>query len=356
MVGLVVVSHSPRLAEGVVELAAQMAGPDVRICAAGGLDEPGGALGTDAAKVLRAIDDAWSEDGVLVLMDLGSAVLSAGLALDLLGEERRDRVRLTAAPLVEGAVAAAVAAGLGDRLETVAAAARGGLTAKASQLVEDEDDAATETAPGAATAAWGGAAGAGAQAPPDETLTVTVLNPLGLHARPAARLVRTAAGFDAGVLVRDATNGRGPVSARSLNGVATLGARQGDELVLTASGTEAAEALEAVRRLAAEGFGELGEASTKVAEGAALPLPGLRRGGASRRADRTGRSARRGRRRRPRPRSRRPRRRPARSSRGCPPRRGSRPDRRDRSGGLIGHFRGARWPTRTPSGRPWRKR
>ncbi len=113
-----------------MELAGQMAGPEVRILAAGGLDEPGGALGTDAVRVLGAIEDVWSEDGVLVLMDLGSAVLSAELALDLLGEERRTRVLLTAAPLVEGAVAAAVAAGLGDPLEAVAAAAREGLTAK----------------------------------------------------------------------------------------------------------------------------------------------------------------------------------------------------------------------------------
>ena len=142
MVGLVVVSHSARLADGVVELAAQMAGPDVRFGAAGGLDEPGGALGTDAAKVLRAIDDVWSEDGVLVLMDLGSAVLSAELALDLLDGERRERVRLTAAPLVEGAVAAAVAAGLGEPLDVVAAAARGGLEAKASQLSGGEPEAA----------------------------------------------------------------------------------------------------------------------------------------------------------------------------------------------------------------------
>ena len=88
--------------------------------------------------MLRAIEDVWSEDGVLVLMDLGSAVLSAELALDLLDEERRARVLLTAAPLVEGAVAAAVAAGLGDPLEAVAAAARSGLAAKASHLGEEE--------------------------------------------------------------------------------------------------------------------------------------------------------------------------------------------------------------------------
>ena len=81
---------------------------------------------------------------MLVLMDLGSAVLSAELALDLLDDERRERVRLTAAPLVEGAVAAAVAAGVGDPLEAVAAAARGGLAAKRSQLGEGESDGDAE--------------------------------------------------------------------------------------------------------------------------------------------------------------------------------------------------------------------
>ncbi len=139
MVGLVIVSHSAKLAEGVAELAAQMAGPEVRIAVAGGLDEPG-ALGTDATRVLAAIDEAWSDDGVLVLLDLGSAVLSAGLAADLLDDERRERVLLTAAPLVEGAVSAAVAAGLGDSLDLVAEAARGGLAAKREQLGEAAHD------------------------------------------------------------------------------------------------------------------------------------------------------------------------------------------------------------------------
>ena len=120
MVSLVLVCHSARLAEGTAELA----GPDgrrgLRIAAAGGLDQPGAPLGTDAVRVMRAIEEVWSEDGVLVLMDLGSAVLSAEMAVDLLPEERRGAVLLTAAPFVEGAVAAAVAAGLGDGLEEVA--------------------------------------------------------------------------------------------------------------------------------------------------------------------------------------------------------------------------------------------
>ena len=277
MVGLVVVSHSSRLAGGVVELAAQMAGPDVRIGAAGGLDEPGGALGTDAASVLRSIEDVWTEDGVLVLMDLGSAVLSAELALDLLDGERRDRVRLTAAPLVEGAVAAAVAAGLGDTLDAVAAAALGALAGKASHLGEDADGQpggdkpAVWRAGGSAYEAAGGTvAGAGGDA--GQTLMVAVLNPLGLHARPAALLVRTVARFDARVQVTDVTTGRGPVSGRSVNGVATLGARQGDELALTASGAQAAEALDAVRRLAEEGFGELD--AGQATPGGAAPTAG----------------------------------------------------------------------------------
>ena len=78
VVGLVLVSHSARLAEGVAELAAQMAGPEVRIGAAGGLDEPAAPSAPTPPGCCAAIEDVWSDDGVLVLMDLGSAVLSAG--------------------------------------------------------------------------------------------------------------------------------------------------------------------------------------------------------------------------------------------------------------------------------------
>ncbi len=261
MIGLVLVSHSAKLAEGVAELAAQMAGPAVRIAVAGGLDLPGRPLGTDAVLVTKAVDDVWSDDGVLVLMDLGSAVLSAELALDLLPEERRGRVLLTEAPLVEGAVAAAVAAGLGEPLETVAAEALGGLAAKAAQL-----------APAAARPTTPPPADESAEVVPQPDLRLTIPNRLGLHARPAAALVRTAAAFDAGVTVARAGSGRGPVSARSLNAVATLGLRQGDELLVQASGPQAAEALAAIRRLAAERFGEPAEAeSAEASGGGALP-------------------------------------------------------------------------------------
>ena len=279
MVGLVLVCHSAKLAEGVAELAAEMGGERLRIGVAGGLDQPGSPLGTDAVRVARAIEEVWSQDGVLVLMDLGSAVLSAELALDLLAEERRDHIVLTEAPLVEGAVAAAVAAGLGDSLGKVAEEARGALAAKAAHLAPVEaPQAAPAPAPAAQappTAPAQAPPTAPAQAPPGPTLRLTVENAAGLHARPAAMLVRTAAGFDADVTVANITAGRGPASARSLNAVATLGVRHGDEILVRASGPQAEEALAAICRLADADFGEPREARPQAGAGAraARPLP-----------------------------------------------------------------------------------
>ncbi len=86
-VGLVIVSHSAGLAEGVVELAREMGGADVAIEAAGGMAEPAGAMGTDAELVMGAIGRAASPDGVLVLMDLGSALMSAEMAVEMLGDD-----------------------------------------------------------------------------------------------------------------------------------------------------------------------------------------------------------------------------------------------------------------------------
>ena len=121
LVGIVVVSHSAQIAAGTVELARQMAGDDLRIEAAGGM--PDGSLGTDAAAIMAAISAADSGAGVLVLVDLGSAVLATQTALELLGEEVAARVRLSGGPLVEGAVVAAVQASVGDDLAAVLAAA-----------------------------------------------------------------------------------------------------------------------------------------------------------------------------------------------------------------------------------------
>ena len=94
MVGLVIVSHSAALAGGVVELARQMGGEDVRIEAAGGMAEPAGAIGTDPELVRQAIVRAAGPDGVLVLMDLGSGVMSAEMAAGRVAAEDDTRVVL----------------------------------------------------------------------------------------------------------------------------------------------------------------------------------------------------------------------------------------------------------------------
>ncbi len=125
-VGLVIVSHSQRLAEGVAELAGQMTQGEVNIIPAGGTDT--GELGTSMEKVQRALDAADTGDGVLVLMDLGSATLIASMALEQLSDERRARTVLSDAPLVEGAVVAAVEASIGSAVAEVAATAKSATT------------------------------------------------------------------------------------------------------------------------------------------------------------------------------------------------------------------------------------
>jgi dihydroxyacetone kinase phosphotransfer subunit len=117
----VVVSHSSRIAEGTAELAGQMAGPDVRIIPAGGMED--GAIGTDAARIAVAIGEADAGSGVVVLADLGSAVLATRTALELLGNP--DNVRLSRGPIVEGAIIAAVQASTGSSLDEVLEAAEG---------------------------------------------------------------------------------------------------------------------------------------------------------------------------------------------------------------------------------------
>jgi PTS hybrid protein len=118
VVGIVVVSHSSDLAEGLAALASQMAGPDVRIEPAGGL--PDGGLGTDEDRVRAAIRAADQGAGVVILGDLGSAILTVRHVLE---RHANGHVRLVDAPIVEGAVAAAVTASANMPLDDVARSA-----------------------------------------------------------------------------------------------------------------------------------------------------------------------------------------------------------------------------------------
>ena len=124
MVNLVIVSHSRQLAQGAREIALQMAGSEVTIGAVGGLDEGDDyVLGTDAVQIAAAVQENWCEEGVLLLVDMGSAVMSAEQALEFLPPEMAARCLISNAPLVEGAIVAALEAGMGRSLEEVNAAA-----------------------------------------------------------------------------------------------------------------------------------------------------------------------------------------------------------------------------------------
>jgi phosphoenolpyruvate---glycerone phosphotransferase subunit DhaM len=117
LVGIVIVSHSKKIAEGIKELAEQMADKKLKIIAAGGMTE--GEIGTDAIKISKAIIEANTGEGVVILVDLGSAILSAKTAIALLDEEHENLVRIADAPIVEGAIIAVTQASIGSNLDEV---------------------------------------------------------------------------------------------------------------------------------------------------------------------------------------------------------------------------------------------
>jgi dihydroxyacetone kinase phosphotransfer subunit len=132
VISLLIVSHSHAVAQGLCQLAQQMAPPDLIILAVGGLQEDDThTLGTDVEAIVQAIHACWTPAGVLILGDLGSTIMGAETALEMIPPEMAARCRISNAPLVEGAVIAAIEAGLGHDLERVNAAAEA-----AAQLVK----------------------------------------------------------------------------------------------------------------------------------------------------------------------------------------------------------------------------
>ena len=134
MTGIVIVSHSAELAEGLRKLAGQMGQGKVPLAAAGGIDDPDEPIGTDAMKILEAIQQVYSEDGVIVFMDMGSAILSTEMALDFLDEDQRSNVVLSPAPLAEGVITAVVTAATGASRQEILRELDHSLTGKQSQL------------------------------------------------------------------------------------------------------------------------------------------------------------------------------------------------------------------------------
>ena len=237
MIHLILVSHHPDIAHGIAALAAQMSSAPDTIHTAAGIDDPDNPVGTDAVRIMQTLLEADNPDGILILVDLGSAILSAQTALDLLDDPALvARCRISAAPLVEGAISAAVAASSGADLETVAREATQALAAKQVALGENVPASAAPVA-----------------VPSGASATITLTNRDGLHARPAARLAAALAPYHARLVL---TCGDKQADGKSLNQLALLQARSGDRLTLHADGDDAAAALQAFRDLAAANFGD----------------------------------------------------------------------------------------------------
>ncbi|MBW8637209.1 PTS-dependent dihydroxyacetone kinase phosphotransferase subunit DhaM [Hoeflea sp. WL0058] len=120
-VGIVIVSHSPLVAEGTAQMVRQMVGEEVRLAWCGG--DPDGGLGTSVQAIIDAMESVWSDAGVAVLVDLGGAESNSEMAMEVIGEPRSARIRICNAPIVEGAVMAATEAAGGSSLATVVATA-----------------------------------------------------------------------------------------------------------------------------------------------------------------------------------------------------------------------------------------
>jgi PTS hybrid protein len=243
-VGLVIVSHSAKIAEGVCELAAQMAA-DVRLVPAGGMDAGGGAvrIGTSFEKVADAITKAGEGDGVVILTDLGSAVMTAEMALEFLDEDERATVRLASAALVEGAVAAAVQAQAGGSVDDVLRAAEEAVVSIRPEALEPFVSR---------SAAEPGSARAPAPEGPSVSGSWVLPNDMGLHARPAAVLARGLADLDAEVTV----NG---IDGKSVMLLMSLGLGKGKTVSAEAVGPDAGAAIELIGAAVEDGFGELNQ-------------------------------------------------------------------------------------------------
>ncbi|MFC5370284.1 dihydroxyacetone kinase phosphoryl donor subunit DhaM [Arcanobacterium bovis] len=260
-VGIVVVSHSRALAEAAVELANIMVHADApSIAIAAGLDD--GGFGTDATQIMSAIEEVDGGDGVVIFVDMGSAVMSAQTAIELLDSD----ARILSAPFVEGITAGMVAAATGADLAQVVKLAEGSLNAKAQAVGDDfasesgegccgnggccAADNSTATSvpvPSSATSVHGSESAAC-------EADVEIINEIGLHARPAGKLAQLVSEYDA--VVEISCDGRESVEADSMMDLMALGATFGQTLHVRASGAQKEEALAAVLEFVRSGMGE----------------------------------------------------------------------------------------------------
>ncbi len=232
-----------------------MADGEVPIAAAGGLDDSCHTLGTDAMRIFQAIETVYSGDGVLVFADMGSALLSAELAVQMLDEQKQPHVIISDAPFVEGAVCAAVQARINAPLTAVLNELQLSLLPKQEHLGTTSGKTNhSDTAPAEYTIP---ADGLPTENQPVQCLHVTVHNTHGIHARPAAKIAALAGAYPYLTVTMQKKDSPSPaVSAVSLNAIALLNIKKDDIITFFIAGNNSEAFCAELTALAADHFGD----------------------------------------------------------------------------------------------------
>ena len=223
-VAIVIISHSPDVASGAAEMVKQMSGQSVPVVAVGGDFE--GGLGTNVEAIHSAYEEVYCDEGVLVIYDLGSAEMSAETAREFLDQEKQEKIIISHAPLVEGAVLAGAVSAGGGTLEEVKSAAEKKTDTK--EILHSSEG---------------------------NIQSVKIRHKIGLHARPAVRFTEMAKGFKAEIGIKLENQSKW-VDAKSIVRVMSLKARNGQILNLKAEGKDANQAINALIEFVQNSFGE----------------------------------------------------------------------------------------------------
>jgi len=222
-VAIMIVSHSHKIASGTSEMVRQMCGEKIKISFAGGTSD--GELGTDVGIILKGLKEIWSDSGVVLLYDLGSAEMSSEAAIEMLPQNQQEKIKILDAPLVEGAIIAGVESIQGSKLEEVKN------VIEKKYLKTDEILSSTEVQ------------------------SIKISHQIGLHARPAVKFTKLAKTFEANIKVK-LQEQTVWVDAKSIVKVMGLKASQGKILNLKADGRDANESVKMLTNFVQNDFVE----------------------------------------------------------------------------------------------------
>ena len=216
-VSLAIVSHSPKIAEGVASMVKQMVGNQIQIAYCGG--DPDGNLGCDVSKIMETIQSVYSDSGTAIFVDIGGAHTNSEVAIEMLPENMQSNIIICNAPIVEGAIVAATEASAGSKLEKVIEAAENYVFSGAESLETNNTNGDYTTG------------------------VIKITNPHGLHARPSVKITQLSKRFNATIeLSLDKTSNW--INAKSVSSLMKFNAKNGDIVHYRVKGKDADSAVE----------------------------------------------------------------------------------------------------------------